>query len=116
MTTETAMAPAGPARGGRGGALLAAAGVAVGIGLGWVLFRAPTPFQQSGMIEVRGGTEGTVHFPVPYASAPNVTLSKTPDNWTDVVDSTSAAFRWRNANAHMESRTWHVAWQASGVR
>ena len=66
------------------------------------------PFEQTGTFNSGPGTEGQENFPIPYATAANVTLS----GYGVVVEATTTGFKWKNAGNTGGPATW----TAKGIR
>lgn len=70
------------------------------------------PFEQSGPFDGAGG-QGEVHFPVPFASPPNVKLDYL-GRTTVVVEVKPTGFKWRDVGAGSHAATG--TWTAKGIK
>jgi hypothetical protein len=71
-------------------------------------------FQQEGTFPF-ADKEGTVTFPIPYATAPNVELSETLGRSIDVVESRPTGFKWKHVGAGSPDNI-SIHWTAKGIR
>jgi hypothetical protein len=59
--------------------------------------------------------EGTVTFPIPYATAPNVELSGTLGRSIVVVESRPTGFKWKSTSSGSPDNI-AIRWTAKGLR
>jgi len=75
-------------------------------------------FEQTGTFNTVFGKEGEVNFTLPYALAPNVTLSGTASGAVIVEESSPTGFKWKNVATidNGFSTNGEITWTAKGVR
>jgi hypothetical protein len=75
----------------------------------------PRPFEQKGSFHTATGLESVVHFPIPYASPPEVELGGSRKHAVVVSECTAKSFKWKNFGTNPTFDNGDVTWTARGV-